>query len=84
MVEDQGPDDRGSEVRATSTPEGRRAYASGYAAGRRRLERDSSGAEERARAASFLFEALVKGLAAQGRSVDEILDAQILGAKAMG
>ncbi len=59
----------------TTGPEERRGYARGYQAGRR-------AGQDRAEAATFLFECLVDGLMAQGVSSDDILDAQLVGAKA--
>lgn len=55
--------------------EEQRGYARGYQAGKRH-------SMERADAAECLLRWLVDGLATQGLSADDILDAQLLGAKA--
>lgn len=65
------------------SPEEQRAYSQGYAAGKKRLRREDEEAEARANAAVFLFEALAAGLVEQGLSLDEVLDAQIVGAKSL-
>lgn len=72
-------------VAALSGPpsrEERRAYARGYVAGRHRRDRDVDALTDRADAAVELFECLVDGLIVQGLTLDEVLDAQLLGAQA--
>lgn len=58
-----------------------RGYSRGYAAGRRRLERETRGEADRTTAAMKLFEVLVDGLILRGMTADEILDAQLDGMK---
>lgn len=59
----------------TAGPDEERGYSRGYQRGRRT-------AQDRAEAATFLFLCLVDGLIEQGLTPDEILDAQLIGAKA--
>lgn len=60
-----------------------RGYSRGYVAGRARRERDMHEAEAKATAGAALFTMLVAGLIAQGLSVDDILDAQLIGARSI-
>lgn len=66
---------------ALNTPEERRAYSKGYAAGRRRTAGEVASDQGRGASAEALFVYLVDGLILQGLSLDEILDAQLIGAK---
>lgn len=65
-----------------ASPDERRGYQRGYAAGRRGLERRTAVREDVSAAAIYLFECLVEGLVLQGVTLDAIIDAQLAGAMA--
>jgi hypothetical protein len=68
-------------VSAPASPDYRSGYARGYNAGQRRRVRETDEDAARAASATYLLECLVGGLVEQGLSIDEILDAQLIGAK---